>query len=95
MSKQTQLTPNALIVDLFGAFTSVAQEICREVRTRAESRSRKAPNSLPAEVHGPEVTALERKLGKSSFVEWQHLRGIMETADTAIHVHAYNLDVAG
>lgn len=35
-----------------------------------------------------------RKLGKSEFEVWQHLNGVIETPDTAIHTQAYNLDMA-
>lgn len=41
-----------------------------------------------------ETPTLARKLGEAQFETWQHLKGVMETPDTSIHVQAYNLSVA-
>lgn len=94
--------PNDLAI-AFEAAAAFASEITKAVKSGVNHLQCNAPTATPkaAVVTAPsqnwdalETPALARKLGNKQFESWQHLNGVIETPDTAIHIHAYNMDMA-
>lgn len=69
---------------------------CEKLLASAKTTMNRSINLKPTEptvAVDYDVPTILRKLGRAEFEAWQHLRGVVETPDTNIHRHAFNMSL--
>ncbi|AKX44919.1 hypothetical protein AKN87_07300 [Thiopseudomonas alkaliphila] len=69
---------------------------CKKLLASAKTTMNHSINLKPTEptvAVDYDVPTILRKLGRAEFEAWQHLRGVVETPDTNIHRHAFNMSL--
>ena len=69
---------------------------CKKLLASAKTTMNHSINLKPTEptvAVDYDVPTILRKLGRAELEAWQHLRGVVETPDTNIHRHAFNMSL--